>query len=180
MKTEKYWLEAARDMEKFRNGQILRDELIAKYPELRIREDGCGNNCPVEERKNHHCGIRCVEEGIVFKIPKECPLDCAVEIAFSAKNRCEDNFSVKLRGFELPFCPEWKQLKQIGRLRSICECELSIDFRCSVKDDIIELRECIQHGDRGDEDGYGMEDDLWLIGKLNRQGKWVVPFYIGY
>ena len=32
------------------------------------------------------------------------------------------------------------------------------------------MKECIAEGYNGDEDGYGVEPDTWMIGYLNKEG----------
>ena len=39
-----------------------------------------------------------------------------------------------------------------------------------ISENEIKVMECIKEGSHGDEDGYGVEPDTWMIGYLNREG----------
>lgn len=45
-----------------------------------------------------------------------------------------------------------------------------------IEFDLIELSCCIEEGDRGDEDGFGIEPDTWIVGYLNLSGEFIIPF----
>jgi len=44
---------------------------------------------------------------------------------------------------------------------------------------LIEIINCIMSGDRGDDDGYGVEPDTWIQGYLDSEFKFVSPFSLG-
>ena len=39
-----------------------------------------------------------------------------------------------------------------------------------ISENNIKVKECIAEGYNGDEDGYGVEPDTWMIGYLNKEG----------
>ena len=165
MKEDSYWLSAAEDIRRFRKGLIPRVELAAKYPELQIQQTGRG--------------WEAIEDAIRITIPKECPLHCAAEIAFSTPYEPNDKcLAQSWLCMEVAFRPEWRELKQTGRLEDICAQEEDVVFDCSVGRNAVKLMECIKEGGRGDEDGYGIEDDTWLVAYLTRKGEWKTPFFI--
>jgi hypothetical protein len=48
-----------------------------------------------------------------------------------------------------------------------------------LKSDVMYLMYCIEEGDCGDEDGYGVEPDTWIIAYVDRGGNFLVPFELG-
>lgn len=45
-----------------------------------------------------------------------------------------------------------------------------------LKSDVMYLMYCIEEGDHGDEDGYGVEPDTWMASFVDRSGNFIVPF----
>ncbi len=39
---------------------------------------------------------------------------------------------------------------------------------------------CIQEGDHGDEDGFGVEPSVWVCAVYNEAGNIIQPYYVGY
>ncbi len=52
-------------------------------------------------------------------------------------------------------------------------------YGCAVfEDNIVTVRYCIEEADRGDEYGYGIEPDEWIVGKIDLEGNFIVPFHL--
>lgn len=163
-KNDSYWSALADDIRLFRKGTISLEEMQNKYPDLDIR--------------GRHLYYSDYKEIIWIVIPRECPLPNALEIAFTTVREQKDLNLAEINGWIFPYQKEWKQLSQIGSLEEICTEQRDVNFRCSIYGDEVELRYCIKHGDCGDSDGYGMEDDIWLLARINQKGEWVRPFQI--
>lgn len=165
MKDETFWMKAASDIKRFRKGQMTTKELRERYPELNIQED--------------YVKWTEYKESIHIRIPSECPLPCAVKIVFSTDSESGDiNRADRWLTMHVPYQSEWEQLSQVGRLRDICRQKRAIDFECCIEGKLLVLRYCIEEGDHGDEDGYGIEPDTWLIRELNPKGNWIGPFRV--
>lgn len=165
MKNETFWMKAAADIKRFRKGQLTANELKERYPELDIQED--------------YLKWEAFKESVCIHIPSECPLHCAVKIVFCTEGEPGDiNRADRWLMMHIPYQPEWEQLLQVGRLHDICRQKRDIDFYCCIEGKRLLLRYCVEEGDHGDEDGFGMEPDTWLIRELNPKGNWIGPFYI--
>lgn len=166
MKDENYWLKAAEDIKRFRIGRLTKNDLMDRYPELNIQDD--------------YLTFENIKESIHITIPAECPPHCAAMIAFAADPRPQDvNRADRWLTITIAYRPEWEKLKQIGKLIDICKEKKDVKFRYnSIEGRRLVLRYCIEEGDHGDEDGYGMEPDTWLVGELNPKGRWIGQFYI--
>lgn len=163
-KNDSYWSALADDIRFFRKGVISLEEMKNKYPDLDI---GKGYS--------HWYNY---EEAMYIVIPRECPFSDALELVFSTDHESKDQNVVEIRGWIFPYQKEWEQLPEIGELEKICAEKRDVNFRCSIYGDEVELRDCIKWGDRGDNDGYGMEDDIWLRALIYRNGEWKQPFHI--
>lgn len=163
-KNVSYWSALADDIRFFRKGVISLEEMKNKYPELDIREG--------------YIGWHNYKEVMCIVIPRECPFHKALELAFSTDHEPKDKNFADIGGWIFPYQKEWEQLPEIGDLEKICAEQRDVNFHCSVYGDEVELRKCIKWGDRGDSDGYGMEDDTWLLARINKKGEWVRPFQI--
>ena len=159
-----YWSALADDIRLFRKGNISLEEMQNKYPDLDIRG---GYSCWYN-----------YEEAMRITIPIECPFPKALELAFSTAHEAKDQNVAEINGWIFPYQKEWEQLPEIGKLEKICAEKRDVNFRCSIYGDEVELRDCIKWGDRGDSDGCGMEDDTWLLARINKKGEWVRPFQI--
>ena len=166
MKDESYWLQAAEDIKRFRKGRITKKDLMERYPELGIEED--------------YLTFDHIKESIYLNIPAECPPRCAAIIAFATDPRPQDvNRADRWLTITIAYRPEWEKLKQVGKLIDICKEKKDVKFRYNyIEKRRLVLRCCIEEGDNGDEDGYGMEPDTWLIGELDSKGRWLGKFYI--
>ena len=159
-----YWSALSDDIRLFRKGNISLEEMQNKYPDLDIRG---GYSCWYN-----------YEEAMRITIPIECPFPKALELAFSTAHEAKDQNVAEINGWIFPYQKEWEQLPEIGKLEKICAEKRDVNFRCSIYGDEVELRDCIKWGDRGDSDGCGMEDDTWLLARINKKGEWVRPFQI--
>lgn len=163
MKNEKYWLGVLDDMRNFRWGMMSFTEFKEKYPSFCVWE---------------------IRKGIRITIPEDCPLNFAADIILQNpreewRQDPKDTYVIEISGIKIPFQPEWKSLPQIGLLRKACNEESSIEFSCYLRNNgLIEMMRCIERGDNGDSDGYGMEPDTWLKSWLKPNGEWNEPFYI--
>lgn len=45
-----------------------------------------------------------------------------------------------------------------------------------LSDNEIKIMYCIEEGNRGDEDGFGVEPDIWILSALDRKGQLKYPF----
>ena len=163
---DNYWLKAAEDIKRFRKGRVTMHELMERYPELNIQED--------------YLSFENIKESIHINIPAECPSHCAAIIAFATDPRKQDiNRADRWLTITIAYRPEWERLSQVGELISICKEKKEIKFNNNyIYNRQLVLRRCIEEGDHGDEDGYGMEPDTWLIGKMDSKGRWLGYFYI--
>lgn len=166
MKDESYWLKAAEDIKRFRKGRFTKRDLMERYPELGIEED--------------YLTFDNIKESIYLNIPAECPPRCAAIIAFATDPRPQDvNRADRFLTITIAYRPEWEKLKQVGKLIDICKEKKDVKFQYNyIEKRRLVLRYCIEEGDNGDEDGYGMEPDTWLIGELDSKGRWLEKFYI--
>jgi len=163
---DNYWLKAAEDIKRFRKGRVTMRELMERYPELNIQED--------------YLSFENIKESIYIHIPAECPPHCAAKIAFATDSRANDVCRAdRWLTITIAYRPEWEKLPHIGLLKTICQEEKELTFnRNYIYNRQLVLRRCIEEGDHGDEDGYGMEPDTWLIGKMDSKGRWLGSFYI--
>ena len=171
MKTEAYWLEAAEDFRRFREGEINKEVLLEKYPEFEIREGWC-------------CYSH-IKEAIEVTIPEDCPTTIIPKLV---QAMYENSFDVNRIAYKIrvAYQPVWETLPQKGKLQDICKEKESVVFRISLQgaywrsnlEPCIDIRYCIREGSHGDEDGYGVEDDTWLVALINEDGTWLHEWYI--
>ncbi len=149
----------------FRKGQLSREELTKRYPEFQCKKGWTRYN-----------GI---EDAVSFIIPPSCPLVEAAQIIVNSECEPFDKCLVDHISWKMDYCPEWGKLEQIGKLSDICAYEEQVEFRVWLREkDFIDIRYCIKRGDYGDEDGFGMEPDTWLVARLNQDGTWRKPWFI--
>lgn len=162
---QSYWQQAADDIILFRKGQLSREKLTERYPDL---------HCTEGWRRREE-----IKDAVNYTIPASCPLPDAARIIMNSKYEPFDKCLVGWKEIELSYCPEWEKLPQIGKLADICTNRKSVRFTVWEREgDYIDIRYCIRMGDRGDEDGYGVEPDTWLVARLNPDGSWLTPWYI--
>ncbi len=170
-KNTQFWLSAAEDLCRFRKGQISMQEMIEKYPEFDIKEGWC-----------HYSDIK---ESIRMIIPEDCPLPMISQIERAA-HRENDDVSRIDYDIRVPYQPAWEAFPQWGKIKDICDAKKPVVFEISRKGplwrsnktSIIDIRYCVKEGSHGDEDGYGIEDDTWIVGLLNLDGTWFREWYI--
>jgi len=173
LKNEQFWLSVAKQLGRFRKGEITKQELVNMFPKLEITNGW---------RKYDF-----IKEAINLTIPQECPLPLIAKIVIAASKEEIGNVnSVDLRA-QVSFQPEWSALRQIDRLEQTCQAKRPITFfhvgilKFHNSDELyIELRNCIKEGSHGDEDGYDVGSDTWLVGILKEDGTWLRNWYIEY
>ena len=159
------WQQAAEDIVLFRKGKLSREELTERYPALQ---------CSISCSRQHG-----IENSVDFCIPSSCPLPLATQIIVNAEYEPLDKGLVGWINWEFSYCPEWENLRQIGELKYICTNQKSVKFRVWYRDKkYIDIRDCIRMGSHGDEDGYGVEADTWLVAHLNPDGSWRRTWFI--
>ena len=165
----RYWQQIADDIRRYRKDEISREYLTETYPELRI-----------EQRNGRWTAIK---DAANIVIPSDCSLPFVAKIAFATKG---EPFDVNQVQFDIEFAyqPVWETLPQRGRLKSICEAKKAVIFDSYIDDGHryckphVDIRRILEYGDRGDEDGYGIEDDTWLVAKLLQDGTWLREWYV--
>ena len=167
-----FWLSAAEDFRRFRKGEISMQELIPKYPEFNIQEGWRWNDD--------------IKEAIRMVIPESCPMPMIPPIVCAVKN---ENGDVGLIHYDIriAYQPAWAALPQWGKIKEICEAKEPVIFEVSIegplwrrsnKEPIVDIRYCVREGSHGDEDGFGIEPDTWIVGLLNMDGTWYREWYI--
>lgn len=169
---EQFWLSVAEQLRRFRLGEITKQELMDLFHELKI-EDGW--------RKYDS------KEAIDWTIPQECPLFLVPKIVIAACKEEKGNVNYVNLRVQVAFQPEWLNLRQVGELEQSCRKKEPITFfhvKASKFRDTgnmyIELRDCIKEGSHGDEDGFDVGSDTWLVGILKEDGTWLRNWYIEY
>lgn len=171
MKNNQFWLSVAEQLRRFRLGEITKQELINLFPELKIT-DGW--------RKYDS-----IKEAIDWKVPQECPLSLVPKIVIAACKEEQENVNHVNLNVQVAFQPEWLNLPQIGDLGQSCRTKEPFTFyrisvlKSSKTDNLyVELRDCIKRGSLGDEDGFDVGSDTWLVGILKEDGTWLINWYI--
>ena len=146
-------------------------ELMPKYPEFNIQEGWRWN--------------KDIKEAIRMVIPESCPMPMIPPIVCAVKN---ENGDVGLIHYDIriAYQPAWEAFPQWGKTKAICDAKEPIVFRISIYgkywrsniDPIVDIRYCVQEGSHGDCDGYGVEDDTWLVALLNMDGTWFKEWHI--
>lgn len=168
---EQFWLSLAEQLGQFRKGKITQQELINMFPELEIA-DGW--------RK-----YSSIKEAIDLTIPQECPLSLIPKIVIAACKEEKGEVNLVELHIEVSYQPEWSNLHQIGRLVNMCQTKEPVSFYhvgiLKFRDSnelFVELRMCIKEGSHGDEDGYDVGSDTWLVGILKEDGTWLRKWYV--
>jgi len=159
-----YWQQAADDIVLYRKGLLSRDELSKRYPDLQCKEGW-----------RHRDDI---EDAVQYVIPGSCPLPQAARIIVQSEYEPSDKCLVDGRYIKRYYCPEWNRLPPEGNLNTICAQKRPLLFRAWVEKDYIDLRYLLEEGDHGDELGFGVEPDTWLVAHLNTDGTWRQRWYI--
>ena len=171
IKTNQYWLTAVADLIRFRHGEIDTATLAELYPDFNVR-DGYLE--------------RGFKESIYITIPEGCPLHIIPKIAHAVEQEPNDINRVDECEICIAYQPAWEKFTRWSKLREICAEKKSIVFRMSAEDElwrysgkpIIDIRYLLREGGHGDCDGYGIEDDTWLVGLLFEDGTWFREWYI--
>ena len=171
VKNNRFWLSATEDFRRFRKGEISQQELMQKYPEFDIR-DGW----------RMYAGIK---EAVRIIIPEDCPLPMIPQIVRAVMEESNDVNMIQY-DIRIAYQPVWETLPQRGYLKNICAAKKPVVFRVSYEGPwwrsnekpCIDMRYCVREGSHGDEDGYGIEDDTWLVGLLKLDGTWLREWYI--
>lgn len=171
MKSESYWREAAEDFIRFRKGELSAKELMGRYPEFHMKEGW-----------RLRSGIK---EAVELTIPEDCPLSMLATIVRAVRDEYEDINYIHY-DIRVPYQTAWEAFPQWGRFKEICEAKESVIFRISLHgpywrnnlEPCIDIRCLIREGSHGDSDGYGIEDDTWIVGILNEDGTWLHEWYV--
>ena len=168
VKETHFWLSAAEDFRRFRKGEISMHELIQKYPEFDTQK-----------------GYSSYTESVRIIIPEDCPLSVIPQIVSAAR---EENGDVCCIDYDIrvAYQPAWEAFPQWGKIKEICDAKEPVVFRVSIYDKywrsnidpVVDIRHCVHEGSHGDSDGYGIEDDTWIVGLLNMDGTWFKEWYI--
>lgn len=75
------------------------------------------------------------------------------------------SFPVSRSNFDNPLIEHY--YPEIGR---ILDDGTAYSYLEWLSEDRIKIRIWIEEGDRGDEDGYGVEPDTWMVGFINKEG----------
>ena len=167
----RFWHTAADDFRLFRRGKLSAQDLKQKYPEFDIRDGWL--------RYTY------VREAIRIVIPADCPLEM---LPLMVKRLEDEAGDVCLIDYEaqIAYQPAWEAFPQWGKIKEICTDRQPVTFHISLqgplwrsnKKPVIDIRYCVREGGHGDEDGYGVEDDTWIVGLLNMDGTWYREWYI--
>lgn len=166
-----FWLAAIEDLRRFRKGQISVHELTQKYPDFDIRE--------------WSCGYTQITQAVRIIIPEDCPLPVIPQIIRAAHKEDSDVGRIEC-DIRIAYQPVWDTLPKWIRIQQICEEKVPVVFSISQygpnwrsnKEPVIDIRYCVHEGSHGDEDGYGVEDDTWIVGLLNMDGTWFKEWHI--
>lgn len=167
----RFWHTAADDFRLFRRGKLSAQDLKQKYPEFDI-----------QDKRSLYSYIK---EAIRIVIPEDCPIEV---LPLMVKALKKEDGDVCLIDYDvlIAYQPAWEAFPQWGEIKQICEEKKPVIFRISIygpywrsnKEPIVDIRYCVQEGSHGDEDGYGVEDDTWIVGLLNMDGTWYREWYI--
>ena len=171
MKNNRFWLNAAEDFRQFRKGNTSMQILIEKYPEFEIKE-----------------GWRfysTIKEAIRLIIPEDCPLPMIPQMVRALKKENDDTNSIHFE-IRIAYQPAWEAFTQWTKMQEICDTKKSVVFDISLREPYwrsnkkpcIDIRYLLHEGSHGDCDGYGIEDDTWLVALLNLDGTWFKEWYI--
>lgn len=171
MKEEQYWLAAAEDFRRFRKGIGTMEDLQNRYPDFRIKESWF-----------KHVGF---EQAIQMTIPEDCPLQMIPALVHGAEQEPKDSNEVSYY-IRIAYQPAWEAFTQWYQVRQMCETKDSYLFHICYREEgyrsnmgpYIEIRYCVHEGSHGDDDGYGVEDDTWLVALLKDDGTWLREWYI--
>lgn len=171
IKIGQYWLTVAADIRRFCKGEINADTLAERYPEFEIREG------------YHYTDFG---ECINITVPEGCPLQMIAKIAHAAGRETGDVNRINDCGIRITYQPAWEKFTRWSKLKEICAAKRSIVFDMQAKDKwwrnsrnpIIDIRFLLHEGSHGDSDGYGIEDDTWLVGLLFENGTWFKEWYL--
>jgi len=171
MKEEQYWLAAAEDFRRFRKGIGTMEDLQNRYPDFRIKESWF-----------KHVGF---EQAIQMTIPEDCPLQMIPALVHGAEQEPKDSNEVSYH-IRIAYQPAWEAFTQWYQVRQMCETKDSYLFHICYREEgyrsnmgpYIEIRYCVHEGSHGDDDGYGVEDDTWLVALLKDDGTWLREWYI--
>lgn len=168
---DQFWLSVAEQLGRFRLGEITKQELIDLFPELKITEG----------RRRYDY----VKEAIDWTVPQECPLSLIPKIVIAACKEENENVNYVNLYVQVAYQPEWVNLRQVGKLEQSCREKEPITFfhvkAAKFRDTgnmYIELRECIKEGSHGDEDGFDVGSDTWLVGYLKEDGSWLINWHL--
>ncbi len=170
IKTNQYWLSAVEDFILFRKGKIDAATLAERNPEFKVRVGSA---------------YTAFKERVDIIVPEGCPLQIIPKLALAAQKENGDVNRIECE-ICIAYQPAWNALGQWSKLKEICETQKSVVFDLSViepyyrsnKETCIDMRYCLREGSHGDCDGYGIEDDTWLVGLLNEDGSWFREWYI--
>lgn len=170
-KDTRYWLSAAEDFRRFRKGEIAMLELIERYSRFDIKE-------------GWHC-YRGIKEDVKIIIPEDCPQPMIPQIVSAVKHKDGDVNRIDY-DIRVTYQPAWEAFSQWHKIKAMCDAKEPVVFDVSLKgkhwrfniDPIIDIRYCVHEGSHGDCDGYGVEDDTWLVGLLNMDGTWFKEWHI--
>ena len=167
---DQYWLSVVRDLQQFRIGKISKEQFKNKYPEFNV--------WPGWRQYPE------IKEAIRITIPKDCPLPIVSKIMIEAHYKPKD-VGLVYPDIQMAYQPAWAELPQIGKLKQLCTTQEPVVFQTQLHQDdsyyklsYIEMRYCIAHGSNGDEEGYGIEPDTWLMALLKEDGTWLKEWYI--
>lgn len=171
VKNIQFWVTAAEDFCGFRKGKISTQELMQKYPEFDIQEGWL--------RYSH------IKEAIRIVIPADCPIEMIPLMVKGVKAENDDVCRIDYN-IRIAYQSAWEAFPQWGTIKQICEDKKPVTFRISLegqywrsnKEPVIDIRYCVREGSHGDEDGYGIEDDTWIVGLLNLDGTWFKEWFI--
>lgn len=170
-KTDQYWLTAAADIRRFCKGEINAAALAECYPEFEISD-----------------GYHYVDFGdcIYVTMPEGCPLQMIAKIAQAAVLQKDDVNRINDCKIRITYQPAWEKFTRWSKLKEVCENKQPIVFEMSARDKwwrdsgepVIDIRFLLHEGSHGDSDGYGVEDDTWLVGLLFENGTWFKEWHL--
>jgi len=171
MKENTYWLKAAEDFCRFRKGTVSMEELQTRYPDFRIKESWFKH-------------VR-FDQALQMTIPEDCPVSMIPALVHGAEQEDGDSNEVSYH-IRMAYQPAWEAFTKWYQVKQMCETKEPYLFRISYRKagyrsdmgPYIDIRYCVHEGSHGDEDGYGIEDDTWLVALLNDDGTFLREWYI--
>ena len=171
MKENTYWLKAAEDFCRFRKGAVSMEELQTRYPDFRIKESWF-----------KHVGF---DQALQMTIPEDCPVSMIPALVHGAEQEDGDINEVSYH-IRMAYQPAWEAFTKWYQVKQMCETKEPYLFRISYRKagyrsnmgPYIDIRYCVHEGSHGDEDGYGIEDDTWLVALLNDDGTFLREWFI--